>query len=413
MIKNIIFDMGNVLLDYNPEISLSEYCANDEERSVIRRELFEGPEWVQLDCAKITYEEAYDNISKRIDVKYHKALKSCIDNWDICMVPVKGACEFVKNVKDAGMSIYVLSNASNRFYKYFPKSFDMDMFDGIVVSCDVHMLKPDIEIYKTLLDMYKLNPKECLFVDDRIENVEGAISAGMNSTVFEGDWDKIGKSLEFSKKEYVFLDLDGTLTDSAPGITNSVKYALKHFGIDENDMEKLKKFIGPPLLESFMKFYDMSQEDAVVAVAKYREYFGDRGLYENSVYEGITELLTALIAQGKKPVLATSKPLIYAHEIIRHFGLDKYLYFVGGSEISGLRGRKCEVIEYAIDELNITDRSTIVMVGDRMHDVEGAKTCNVDVIGVLYGFGDRAELGAAGADYIAPKVFDVMNILGL
>lgn len=206
--------------------------------------------------------------------------------------------------------------------------------------------------------------------------------------------------------QYLLFDLDGTLTDSSAGITNSVAYALKKFGIEVEDRSTLFPFIGPPLIETFMRLYDMSYEDGLRAVEYYREYFGDRGIFENAPYEGIAEMLSFLQSAGKRLILATSKPEVYARRILEHFDLDKYFHFIAGATFDESRSEKWDVIEYALTSCNI-DRTTAVMIGDRKHDMIGAKKTGLDAIGVLWGFGDRAELEGTGADMILESVADL------
>lgn len=211
--------------------------------------------------------------------------------------------------------------------------------------------------------------------------------------------------------QYILFDLDGTLTDSQVGITTCVAYALEDFGIHIENLEELKKFIGPPLKESFMKFYNLTDEEGDKAVEKYRERFSTIGLYENEVYEGIPLLLERLKNQGKTLLVATSKPTVYSEKILEHFGLNHYFLFVAGSELDGTRVNKEEVIQYALEENGITDLEKVVMIGDKEHDMIGAKECGVDSIGVLYGFGDREELEQQEATYIAETVNDLEKIL--
>ena len=191
MIKNVVLDMGNVLLDFNPEFVLSEFCSSEEEKEVIRKELFEGPEWALGDKGDIKDKDRFDLVKGRVPEKYHEALKNCADHWDICMDPLPGAENFCRRVKEMGLRIYVLSNASDLFYTYFPKFLPLEFFNGVFVSSDYLMLKPDVKIYETFLNKYGLDPKECLFVDDRKENVEGAEKAGMNGFCFKGDYDRV------------------------------------------------------------------------------------------------------------------------------------------------------------------------------------------------------------------------------
>jgi len=211
--------------------------------------------------------------------------------------------------------------------------------------------------------------------------------------------------------ERFFFDLDGTLTDPAVGITNSIMYALRKLDIEPPERSELYKFIGPPLAGSFEKFYGFSHEKAEAAVALYREYFGEKGIFENKVYDGVPQVLEKLKNADKQIVLATSKPYVYAKQILEHFGLAGYFDFVSGSELDGRRTDKAEVIAYALSELNITDRAQVLMVGDREHDVIGAKKNAITSLGVLYGFGSRSELESAGADYIAADASDILDFI--
>ena len=195
-VKNIILDMGNVLLDYNPNMILDRVCENEEEKAIIYKELFCGEDWIKGDLGEITNSQRYDNVKLRVPKELHYKLKECVEKWDICMLPVTGAQEFCKTVKEQGYKVYILSNACSKFYEYFPKHYDLDFFDGVVVSSDVHIIKPNVEIYNYLLDKYGIIPKECLFIDDRKENVEGAINAGMQSVVFNNNFDEILKILK-------------------------------------------------------------------------------------------------------------------------------------------------------------------------------------------------------------------------
>lgn len=205
-----------------------------------------------------------------------------------------------------------------------------------------------------------------------------------------------------------FFDLDGTIIDSSVGITNSVMYALKRFGIEETDRTSLYKFIGPPLTESFERFYGFDEEKAVEAVRVYREYYADKGIFEIEVYDGIAETVKALKKAGKKVVVATSKPEVFARRIMEHIGLAEYFDYIAGMGLDGARNTKAEVIEYAIEECQLLDKEKILMIGDREHDVIGAKKIGVDCVGVLYGFGSREEFEEVGATYIVEKATDVL-----
>lgn len=209
----------------------------------------------------------------------------------------------------------------------------------------------------------------------------------------------------------ILFDLDGTLTDPGEGITNSVAYALEKWNIHVEDRTGLYPFIGPPLKDSFMDFYSFSEEQAEQAVACYREYFQDRGIFENVVYEGVEEMLKTLKASGRKIILATSKPEEFAVRILEHFHLAAYFDFIGGASMDGTRVKKADVISYALKEGKVTDLSGAVMIGDRKHDILGAAQAGLDSIGVLYGYGDEAELREAGALYLAERVEDIAGLV--
>lgn len=196
MIKNIILDMGNVLLDYNPNVCLDFFLEEEADKTLIRQELFEGPEWKEGDLGHITDAERFLGVSRRVPKRLHK-LKQCVEQWHMCMQPIPGAKEFCEQAKENGFKLYVLSNASNSFYEYFPRFVPLDYFDGIVVSCDIHMIKPDIRIYQYLMEKYNLQPEECFFIDDMDYNVQGARDAGMKGEVFCGDFQRIREGIGF------------------------------------------------------------------------------------------------------------------------------------------------------------------------------------------------------------------------
>ena len=217
--------------------------------------------------------------------------------------------------------------------------------------------------------------------------------------------------------KYILFDLDGTLTDPKEGICKSVQYALHKYNIEENDIDKLEPFIGPPLIDSFMKFYAMDEPTARQAVEYYRERFSVVGLYENEVYSGIPEMLKKLKDDGIRLAIASSKPTVFVEKILSHFGIDKYFDVVVGSELDGTRTKKEEVVEEALlslffgqshDNRQLSEcdewKKDTVMVGDRSYDVEGAKAVNIKSIGVDYGYAAPGELKKAGADYIAKTV---------
>ncbi|MFR7476825.1 HAD family hydrolase [Frisingicoccus sp.] len=220
--------------------------------------------------------------------------------------------------------------------------------------------------------------------------------------------------IEWNKKKVILFDLDGTLTDPGVGITNSVMYALEKYGIIVSDRSELYKFIGPPLMQSFENYYGFDKNEAERAVALYREYFRDRGIFENQVYDGIKHLLGTLKSQGKVVGLATSKPEVYAKQILEHFELDGDFDFISGSMMSGERTDKGEVIAWAVRLLGEKQKYTaeeMVMIGDREHDVNGARKNRITSIGVLYGYGSREELTEAGADAVVSSVGELAEML--
>lgn len=212
---------------------------------------------------------------------------------------------------------------------------------------------------------------------------------------------------------HIFFDLDGTLTDPKEGITNSVAYALASFGIHE-DPDRLTPFIGPPLIDSFMEFYHFDGPTAQKAVEKYREYFSQKGIFENRAFPGALPLLSQLKEAGKTVCLATSKPEVFARQILEHFHMDGYFDEIVGSCLDGTRTKKGEVIEEVFARLgeNCPDKAMCVMVGDRLHDIHGAQENGLDSIGVTFGYGSQEELTQAGATHIAHSFEELAQILG-
>ena len=212
-------------------------------------------------------------------------------------------------------------------------------------------------------------------------------------------------------KKYLLFDLDGTLTDPMLGITKSVRYALNKFGIEVEDLNQLCKFIGPPLKDSFMDFYNLTEEDASKAITYFREYFSTKGIYENEVFYNIEDMLISLKEQNKSLIIATSKPTVFAEKILEHFNLKKYFDFISGSNLDNTRTKKADVIKYALEENGLTDISEIIMIGDREHDVIGAKSLGIECIGILHGYGSYDELSDSGAAYIVKDVNELHSLL--
>lgn len=214
--------------------------------------------------------------------------------------------------------------------------------------------------------------------------------------------------------KYLLFDLDGTLTDPRIGITKSVQYALKSFGIEEEDLTRLEPFIGPPLMDSFMEQYHMSAEQAAQAVVKYRERFAPIGVLENEIIPGIPEMLVTLKKADKVLAVASSKPITFVNQILKHFEILQYFDVVGGSELDGSRGTKEEVVEDVLTRIfgeEPVRTEETAMIGDRKFDIQGAKAYGLVSVGVTFGFAPRGELKAARADYIARDVKQLTKIL--
>lgn len=204
------------------------------------------------------------------------------------------------------------------------------------------------------------------------------------------------------------FDLDGTLTDPKIGITKAVQYALLQKGIIVNDLSKLECFIGPPLQESFSLYYHMNEVEAWESVAAYREYFKEYGIYENELYEGITDLLKLLQSKQYQLFVATSKPTVFAEMIITYFNLNSYFVGIYGSELDGTRSNKGELIQYIMEGNQLRHDNT-VMIGDRKHDLIGANNNRIDSIAVGYGYGSEAELKGENPTYYYKTIKDFIE----
>ncbi|MBI4973156.1 HAD hydrolase-like protein [Candidatus Roizmanbacteria bacterium] len=215
------------------------------------------------------------------------------------------------------------------------------------------------------------------------------------------------------KKDYrvILFDLDGVLTDPKEGITKSIQYALSKMHIIENNLDSLAKFIGPPLFHTFNTHYKFSEKKSWEAVKYYQERFSIKGLYENRVYDGVSELLNKLKVSGRKILLVSSKPAVYCYKIIEHFLLDKYFNKVVGPGLDLKNADKTNLILQAINYLPEYEKEEFVMVGDRMHDIVGANNNKINSIGVTYGFGSIQELKACKPTYIINSISDLKSLL--
>jgi len=214
------------------------------------------------------------------------------------------------------------------------------------------------------------------------------------------------------KNKVILFDLDGTLTDPAQGITKSVAYSLDAYGIGYESLDALRPFIGPPLREQFMKYTGFDLKTGEEMVKKYREYYSVTGIYENRVYDGICQMLEKLKSAGKTLAVATSKPEKFAKIILEHFDIAKYFDICAGANMDNSRTNKSEVIQYALNLLGISgNKDNVVMVGDRMHDIIGAKENSIRCIGVTFGYGSKEELTQSGADMIVNSVSELADVL--
>ena len=209
----------------------------------------------------------------------------------------------------------------------------------------------------------------------------------------------------------IFFDLDGTLTDSSPGILSSVKYALTEMGREIPGEAVLNNFLGPPLVNSFMDFCGMTEAEANEAATLYRSVYKDRCVTENSLYDGISQTLDRLKKAGKILAVATTKPEVMAEKIVEFFHIKKFFTAVCGASPDGSNGNKAEVIKNALELCGETDLSQALMIGDRFYDIEGAKTVGIDSVGVLYGYGSRPELEKAGATYIVSDAAEISELI--
>lgn len=212
-------------------------------------------------------------------------------------------------------------------------------------------------------------------------------------------------------KQYILFDLDGTLTDSRIGIVKSIRYSLEYFGIHVSDLNELTHFVGPSLFDSYLNAFDLSEKDATEAVAKYREYYVQKGIFENTLYAGAADMLKQLSDAGKTLAIATSKPTVYTGDVLDHFQIRDYFTFVSGSELTDKHIDKGQIIKKALDRLTVSNPAEAVMVGDRHVDIIGAKENGIESIGAVYGYGGQKELTAAGADDLADDIAALSGLL--
>lgn len=187
MIKNIVFDMGNVIIRFDPELFMVRLGLAEEDRKLLKRELFVSLEWSRMDRGSLTDEEAAEIVCLRVPERLHDAVRRLVGMWDRPILPVEGMYELVEELRGMGYGIYLLSNASFRQHDYWPRVPASKFFDGTLISADVKLVKPQPEIYRLLCDKFSLVPEECVFIDDSTSNAEGAYFCGINALVFHGD----------------------------------------------------------------------------------------------------------------------------------------------------------------------------------------------------------------------------------
>ena len=276
---------------------------------------------------------------------------------------------------------------------------------------------------------FAINDGVKVYLDESIKRFETVFPAcGSSNSAIELTMEELEKYSGFEEwidvckipEYYVLFDLDGTLTDPMEGITKSVQYALKAFGIEEPDLQKLTPFIGPPLKDSFMEFYGFDDAKAQEAIDRYRERFRDTGIFENRIYDGVPKMLQTLKKQGCHLAVASSKPEVFGKRILDHFSIADYFEVVVGSELDGRRTDKAQVVgealnrlwgvEASCEEANVKKKTTY-MVGDRKFDIIGAKAQELISVAVTFGYGSRAELEAEEPDFIVDSVVELTRVL--
>ncbi|KYG29648.1 HAD family hydrolase [Alkalihalobacillus trypoxylicola] len=214
-----------------------------------------------------------------------------------------------------------------------------------------------------------------------------------------------------NKYKVILFDLDGTLSDPKEGITKSVQYALEYMNIVEEDLHKLDSFIGPPLQESFKEYYGFDERQTNKAIERYRERFKKVGMFENDLYPNIDKLLRELVKQGFILVVATSKPTVFAKQIVEYFNIKQHFDLIVGSQLDGTRTSKSEIIQYIMNRYEKQRLRDFVMIGDRKHDMIGAKFCGIDSIAVTYGYGSYNELATEEPTFMVDSVFELKELL--
>mgnify|MGYP005827765505 FL=1 len=209
----------------------------------------------------------------------------------------------------------------------------------------------------------------------------------------------------------ILFDLDGTLSDPKEGITKSVQYALENLDVEVPEVQELECFIGPPLQVSFAEYYDFDEGKTQRAIDFYRERFKEKGMFENKLYSNIPSLLETLKEKGFTLVVATSKPTVFAEQIVKHFNIEQFFALIAGSNLDGTRTSKTEIIQYILDIYQGYEPANFMMIGDRKHDIIGAHNTGIDSIGVTYGYGSFEEISQSDPTYIVKSVDGIKDVL--
>lgn len=213
------------------------------------------------------------------------------------------------------------------------------------------------------------------------------------------------------KYDFILFDLDGTLSDPKIGITKSVQFALDQMGIRIDNLDELDVFIGPPLQQSFSDYYSFDEAQTQIAIKHYRERFSDVGMYENTLYDHIPALLQELKENGHTLVVATSKPTVFAKEILKYFNIHHHFDLIVGSNLDGTRTSKTEIIQYILDHYGQQTSEAFIMIGDRKHDIIGAHNTGIDSIGVTYGYGSIEEITQINPTFYVSTVLELKDFL--
>ncbi|MFC7782980.1 MULTISPECIES: HAD family hydrolase [unclassified Rossellomorea] len=214
-----------------------------------------------------------------------------------------------------------------------------------------------------------------------------------------------------NKYKIILFDLDGTLSDPKEGITKSVQYALENMDVEVPDVHELECFIGPPLQVSFAEHYDFNELKIQRAIDFYRERFKEKGMFENKLYPNIPSLLKTLKEKGFTLVVATSKPTVFAEQILKYFTIDQFFDLIAGSNLDGTRTSKAEIIQYILDVYHEYEAGSFIMIGDRKHDIIGAHYTGIDSIGVTYGYGSFEEISQSDPTFIVENVDEIKDVL--